>query len=308
MQHDLFKNITNYELRYLKGWIDLQKNFEKVFSEKETKGKVKADLKIKLTEESNNFLENLPLKLFISGNFIRRLFEQKNKYFNGSNIAKFISKELLDCDEFLESIISFYPEIIENLSSEKHKNLRLWELALAVNGNIIRNLHIDEKNAYLLNGAIKQSPSSIQYVDEKYLTNELCLNALKKDPRSYKHLPPKYQNNFDFCKVACNRNLNVWDQLVDPMRFNKHILEFCLTKSGIEGIYHAKNLSRDENFLNQLFVTGDLLRRRMILAYMDDDIIYNFALKQKRHEVFRQCDQIGKGQIYDNLIKPQKES
>ena len=56
MQHDLFKNITNYELRYLKGWIDLQKNFEKVFSEKETKGKVKADLKIKLTEESNNFL------------------------------------------------------------------------------------------------------------------------------------------------------------------------------------------------------------------------------------------------------------
>ena len=90
MQHDLFKNITNYELRYLKGWIDLQKSFEKVFSEKETKGKVKADLKIKLTEESNNFLENLPLKLFISGNFIRRLFEQKNKYFNGSNIAKFI--------------------------------------------------------------------------------------------------------------------------------------------------------------------------------------------------------------------------
>ena len=91
MQHDLFKNITEIEKKYLKDWISLQTRFETKFSNKSIKGKAKQDNIDSLRLESDDFLGDMPLKLFVSDYFVKCLLEQKNSMLDG---YLFLSKNL----------------------------------------------------------------------------------------------------------------------------------------------------------------------------------------------------------------------
>ena len=92
----------------------------------------------------------------------------------------------------------------------------------------------------------------------------------------------------------------------DPLKYDKHILEFCLTKSGIEGIYHSKDLYKSSDFLGLIFDTGDKKRQRMILAYMDNEVLFDYGVAMisadpRNISVFKQCSLVGKQSIIDRL-------
>ena len=293
MQQDIFEKLNEIETKFLKEWINIQANRSEVELEK-------------LEIQSNDYLDNLPAKMFQSKSFIKRLLEQKNKKINGSNIVKYISKELLENDNFLESIISFYPQLAESLPEAQKKNKSLWSIALATDGNVIRYLPKDLLHEDLIEIALEKTPRSIKYLPSNFIDENRALNAIRKNAQAYKDLPEKFQDNFDFCKIACNRNLNVWDVLKKPIKFNKFILEFCLTKSGIEGIYYANKLQDDESFLKLLFVTGNKQRQKMILAFMKDEVIETFASKvlQENKEalkIFKLCSEVGKDHVIKNI-------
>ena len=293
MQQDIFEKLNEIERKFLKEWITIQLNQ----SEKDTE---------RLEIRTSDFLADLPARLFQSKFFIKRLLEQKNKKIDGDNIVKYISKELLENDNFLESIISFYPQLVESLPEAQKKNKSLWSIALATDGNVIRYLPKDLLHEDLIEIALEKTPRSIKYLPSNFIDENRALNAIRKNAQAYKDLPEKFQDNFDFCKIACNRNLNVWDVLKKPIKFNKFILEFCLTKSGIEGIYYANKLQDDESFLKLLFVTGNKQRQKMILAYMKDEVIETFALKilQENKEalkIFKLCSEVGKDYVIKNI-------
>ena len=306
MQHDLFKNLTENEKSNLRDWIQIQTDFDFKFSNKNIETKAKKELVKNFYTDSDNFLGNLSSKLFQSDYFVKCLIEQKSKKLKGESIVKYISKELLESDAFLESVISLYPELVKSIGSDQKKNIRIWELALNADGRTIQYLSkelIDEK---LIGIAVNSSPRSIRFIPNDFLERDLCLKAIERDAKSYLDLPETFQNNFDFCKVACNRNLNVWDHLNDPLKYDKHILEFCLTKSGVEGIYHAKNLHKNSDFLGHLFITGEMQRQRMILAYMDNEVLFDYGVAMISADptnisVFKQCSLVGKQSIIDRL-------
>ena len=256
--------------------------------------------------DSDNFLGNLSSKLFQSDYFVKCLIEQKSKKLKGESIVKYISKELLESDAFLESVISLYPELVKSIGSDQKKNIRIWELALNADGRTIQYLSKELIDENLIGIAINSSPRSIRFIPTNLVERDLCLKAIEKDAKSYLDLPETFQNNFDFCKVACNRNLNVWDHLNDPLKYDKHILEFCLTKSGVEGIYHAKDLHKNSDFLGHLFVTGEMQRQRMILAYMDNEVLFDYGVAMisadpRNISVFKQCSLVGKQSLIDRL-------
>ena len=293
MQQDIFEKLDEIERKFLKEWISIQLNQ----SEEDTE---------RLEIQTSDFLADLPARLFQSKFFIKRLLEQKNKKIDGDNIVKYISKELLENDNFLESIISFYPKLIQSLPEAQKKNKRLWSIALAADGNVIKYLPEDLMHEDLIDIALEKTPRSIKYLPSNLIDEDRALNAIRKNAQAYKNIPEKFQDNFDFCKIACNRNLNVWDVLKKPIKFNKFILEFCLTKSGIEGIYHAKKLQDDESFLKLLFVTGNKQRQKMILAYMKDEVIESFASKilQENKEalkIFKLCSEVGKDNVFKKI-------
>ena len=124
MQHDLFKNITEIEKKYLKDWISLQTRFETKFSNKDIKGKAKQDLIDALRLESDDFLGEMPLKLFVSDYFVKCLLEQKHSMLDGESIVKYIAKDLLEDDEFLESTVSLYPRLVKSIAPERKRNRR----------------------------------------------------------------------------------------------------------------------------------------------------------------------------------------
>lgn len=306
MQHDLFKNITEIEKKYLKDWISLQTRFETKFSNKGIKGKAKQDLIDALRLESDDFLGEMPLKLFVSDYFVKCLLEQKHSILDGQSIVKYIAKELLEDDEFLESIVSLYPELVKSIAPERKRNRRLWELALSADGNTIQYLEKEYIDENLISLAVNSAPHAIRFIPIDLIHRELCLKVIKRNAKTYLDIPKKFQDSFDFCKVACNRNLNVWDYLKDSLKYDKFILEFCLTKSGIEGIYNATELQKDISFMNQLLVTGDNLRQRMVLAYMDNEVILKFAYDlvgqdERYFKIFKQCSQVGKKSIRKDI-------
>ena len=293
MQQDIFEKLNEIERKFLKEWITIQLNQ----SEEDTE---------RLEIQTSDFLADLPARLFQSKFFIKRLLEQKNKKIDGDNIVKYISKELLENDNFLESIISFYPKLVQSLPEAQKKNKRLWSIALATDGNVIKYLPLDYFQEDLIEIALEKTPRSIKYLPSNFIDEDRALNVIKRNALAYKDLPEKFQDNFDFCKIACNRNLNVWDILKKPIKFDKYILEFCLTKSGIEGIYHASKLQDDESFLKLLFATGNKQRQKMILAYMNDEVIEKFALKtlQENKEalkIFKLCSEVGKDHILKKI-------
>ena len=306
MQHDLFKKLTENEKTKLKDWIQIQTEFDFTYRNKNIEKKRKKELIENFYTDSDDFLGNLPSKLFQSDYFVKCLIEQKSKKLKAESILKYISKELLASDAFLESVISLCPELIKSIGSEQKKNIRIWELALNADGRIIQYLSkelIDEK---LISIAVNSSPRSIRFIPTDLVKRDLCLKAIEKDAKSYLDLPETFQNNFDFCKVACNRNLNVWDHLNEPLKYDKHILEFCLTKSGIEGIYHAKDLHKNSDFLGHLFLAGEIQRKRMILAYIDNEVLYDYGVAMisadsRNIAVFKQCSFVGKKSIIDRL-------
>ena len=306
MQHDLFKNLTENEKSNLRDWVQIQTDFDFKSSNKNIETKAKKELVENFYTDSDNFLGNLSSKLFQSDYFVKCLIEQKSKKLKGESIAKYISKELLESDAFLESVISLYPGLVKSIGSDQKKNIRIWELALNADGRTIQYLSkelIDEK---LIGIAVNSSPTAIRFIPIDLIERDLCLKAIEKDAKSYLDLPETFQNNFDFCKVACNRNLNVWDHLNDPLKYDKHILEFCLTKSGVEGIYHAKDLHKNSDFLGYLFVTGEMQRQRMILAYMDNEVLFDYGVAMisadpRNISVFKQCSLVGKQSIIDRL-------
>ena len=293
MQQDIFEKLNEIERKFLKEWISIQLNQ----SEEDTE---------RLEIQTSDFLADLPARLFQSKFFIKRLLEQKNKKIDGNNIAKYISKELLENDNFLESIISYYPKLVQSLPEAQKKNKRLWSIALATDGNVIKYLPPDYFQEDLIEIALEKTPRSIKFLPSNLIDEDRALNVIKRNALAYKDLPEKFQDNFDFCKIACNRNLNVWDILKKPIKFDKFILEFCLTKSGIEGIYHANKLQDDQNFLELLFTTGNKQRQKMILAYMKDEVIERFALKtlQENKEalkIFKLCSEVGKEHVLKNI-------
>ena len=293
MQQDIFEKLNEIERKFLKEWISIQLNQ----SEEDTE---------RLEIQTSDFLAELPARLFQSKFFIKRLLEQKNKKIDGDNIVKYISKELLENDNFLESIISFYPKLVQSLPEAQKKNKRLWSIALATDGNVIKYLPLDYFQEDLIEVALEKTPRSIKYLPSNLINEDRALNVIKRNALAYKDLPEKFQDNFDFCKIACNRNLNVWDILKKPIKFDKYILEFCLTKSGIEGIYHATKLQDDESFLKLLFATGNKQRQKMILAYMKDKVIEKFALKtlQENKEalkIFKLCSEVGKDHVFKKI-------
>ena len=306
MQHDLFKNITEIEKKYLKDWISLQTRFETKFSNKSIKGKAKQDNIDSLRLESDDFLGDMPLKLFVSDYFVKCLLEQKHSMLDGESIVKYIAKDLLEDDEFLESTVSLYPRLVKSIAPERKRNRRLWELALSADGNIIQYLEKEYIDENLISLAVNSAPHAIRFIPIDLIHRELCLKVIKRNAKTYLDIPKKFQDSFDFCKVACNRNLNVWDHLKDSLKYDKFILEFCLTKSGIEGIYNANELQKDINFMNQLLVTGDSLRQRMVLAYMDNEVILKFAndlmsQDERYFKIFKQCSQVGKKSIREDI-------
>ncbi len=306
MQHDLFKNLTENEKSNLRDWIEIQTDFDFKFSNKNIETKAKKELVENFYTDSDNFLGNLSSKLFQSDYFVKCLIEQKSKKLKGESIVKYISKELLESDAFLESVISLYPELVKSIGSDQKKNIRIWELALNADGRTIQYLSKELIDENLIGIAINSSPRSIRFIPTNLVERDLCLKAIEKDAKSYLDLPETFQNNFDFCKVACNRNLNVWDHLNDPLKYDKHILEFCLTKSGVEGIYHAKDLHKNSDFLGHLFVTGEMQRQRMILAYMDNEVLFDYGVAMisadpRNISVFKQCSLVGKQSLIDRL-------
>ena len=306
MQHDLFKNLTENEKSNLRDWIQIQTDFDFKFSNKNIETKAKKELVENFYTESDSFLGNLSSKLFQSDYFVKCLIEQKSRKLKGESIVKYISKELLESDAFLESVISLYPELVKSIGSDQKKNIRIWELALNADGRTIEYLSKELIDENLIGIAVNSSPRSIRFIPTDLVERDLCLKAIEKDAKSYLDLPETFQNNFDFCKVACNRNLNVWDHLNDPFKYDKHILEFCLTKSGVEGIYHAKDLHKNSDFLGHLFVTGEMQRQRMILAYMDNEVLFDYGVAMisadpRNISAFKQCSLVGKQSIIDRL-------
>lgn len=306
MQHDLFKKLSESEKSNLKDWIQIQTDFDITLSNKNIETENKKKLIENFYTVSDDFLGNLPSKLFRSDYFVKCLIEQKSKKLKAEGILKYISKELLESDIFLESVISLFPALVRSISSERKKNIRIWELALSADGKIIKYLSKELINEKLIAIAVNSSPRSIRYIPNDLVKRDLCLKAIEKDAKSYLYLPETFRNNFDFCKVACNRNLNVWDHLNDPLKYDKHILEFCLTKSGIEGIYHAKDLQKNSDFLGHLFITGETRRQRMILAYIDNEVLYDYGVAMisadsRNISVFKQCSFVGKKSIIDRL-------
>ena len=134
MQHDLFKNLTENEKSNLRDWIQIQTDFDFKFSNKNIETKAKKELVKNFYTDSDNFLGNLSSKLFQSDYFVKCLIEQKSKKLKGESIVKYISKELLESDAFLESVISLYPELVKSIGSVQKKNTRIWELALQADG------------------------------------------------------------------------------------------------------------------------------------------------------------------------------
>tara|TARA_B100000927_G_scaffold64924_2_gene51149 strand:- start:54 stop:995 length:942 start_codon:yes stop_codon:yes gene_type:complete len=306
MQHDLFKKLTENEQSNLRDWIQIQTDFDFKYNEKNVDAKNKKVLVKNLINDSCDFLENLSLKLFQSEYFVKCLIEQKSKKLKGEYIARYISKELLENDTFLESVISLYPQLIKSIGSVQKKNSRIWELALLADGEMIQYLSKECFDTKLINLAVDSSPRAIRFIPVDSINRDLCLNAIEKSAKSYLDIPETFQNSFDFCKVACNRNLNVWEYLNDPLKYDKHILEFCLTKSGIEGIYHSKDLHKSSDFLGLIFETGDKKRQRMILAYMENEILFEYAIAmisvdQRNFSIFKQCALVGKKSIVDRL-------
>ena len=58
--------------------------------------------------------------------------------------------------------------------------------------------------------------------------------------------------------------------------------------------------------MNQLLVTGDSLRQRMVLAYMDNEVILKFAYDlvgqdERYFKIFKQCSQVGKKSIREDI-------
>ena len=306
MQHDLFKNFTENEKSKIREWIQIQTNFDFKYNEKNVNSKEKKVLVKNLINDSNDFLENLSLKLFQSEYFVKCLIEQKSKKLKGEYIARYISKELLENTTFLESVISLYPQLIESIGSAQKKNTRIWELALQADGDLIQYLPKECFETKFINLAVSSSPRAIRFIPADLINSDLCLKAIEKNAKSYLEIPETFQHNFDFCKIACNRNLNVWDFLKKPIKFDKFILEFCLSKSGIEGIYHANKLQDDESFLKLLFATGNKQRQKMILAYMKDEVIEKFALKALQEnkdalKIFKLCSEVGKDHVFKKI-------
>ena len=304
MQYDIFKPISQEEKNLLKNWINLQK---KQLSNSKLEGRelIKWQKK-ELHSFSTGFLDDLPSKFLASATFIRNLVEQKNKMLDGEVILNYVPRILMDDKEFILSVIRHAPFFIGSLAQDHKNDKRILEEALTANGESIQDIEEIFLDGNLVSCAIKSSPKSIEFIPENFLNKELCLEAITKSPKSFCKLPKKFQGDFNFCKLSCNRNIKVWDYLPEPQKFDRHILEFCLSHSGIDGIYDVEDLFMREDFLINLYRIEDRLIRRFILAYCDSELILNFAMKEVKKnseniQAFIECQRVGKSFILDKI-------